>query len=141
MKTMIALSLIVVLGAALPSAMSQTPPPPLPPLPSGFQADPNAAKAMAAMRAAGAADGIGGSKPNEDVPGCPTLLKVNLSYSWTTAYLDKASADSMLNAPQDPAKGYGMRFDEPVSKKAYRNGVLEWRKDTERIAGYHDPCP
>jgi len=140
-KTIFALSLGILLAAAFPAAVSQTPPPTLPPLPSDFQSDPNAAKSTAALRATGAADGIGGSKDNEAVPGCPALLKINFSYSWSTAYLDKASTDSMLNAPQGPATSYGMRYDEPVSKKAYKNGVLEWRKDTEQIAGYHDPCP
>src|ERR1017187_939429 len=56
MKTMLALSLGVLLGAAVPTAVSQTPPPPLPALPSGFQADPAAAE-----------DGSGNS------PGCVSL--------------------------------------------------------------------
>jgi hypothetical protein len=46
-----------------------------------------------------------------------------------------------VQAPQDPAKNDGAYLDEPVGKKAYKNGVLEWRKDTETIAGGHAPCP
>jgi hypothetical protein len=118
--------------------MSQTPAPPLPALPSGFQSDPAAAQAQAQIRASGAADATGGSKANEDVPGCPTLRKIGFSYSWTIAFLGQGTVQV---TPQDPAKSYGMSLDEPVSKIAYKNGVLEWRKDTEQIAGYHAPCP
>jgi len=55
--------------------------------------------------------------------------------------MDKTTADSTFKAPQDPAKDYGWHLDEPVSKQAYKGGVLEWRKDTVMIAGGHSPCP
>jgi hypothetical protein len=123
------------------TAVSQTPPPPLPAPPNGFQADPAAAKVAAQMRASGMADSGGGTKANEEIPGCPDLIKISFGYGWTSAYMDKTTAGSMLDAPQDPAKDYGWHLDEPVSKKAYKNGVLEWRKDTVTIAGGHAPCP
>ena len=52
MKTMLALSLGVLLGAAVPTAMGQT----LPALPSGFQADAGFAQMMAQMRTAAVAE-------------------------------------------------------------------------------------
>jgi hypothetical protein len=52
MKTMLALSLGVLLGAAVPTAMGQT----LPALPSGFQADAGFSQMMAQMRTAGVAE-------------------------------------------------------------------------------------
>jgi hypothetical protein len=93
------------------------------------------------MRASGMADAGGGTKANQEIPGCPTLIKISFGYGWTSAYLDKTTVDSMLKALQDPAKDYGWYLEEPVSKKAYKNGVLEWRKDTVTIAGGHAPCP
>jgi len=123
------------------TAVSQTPPPPLPAPPNGFQADPAAAQVQAQMRASGIADATGGEKDNEKIPGCPDLIKISFGYGWTSAYMDKTTVDVMLKAPQDPAKDYGWHLDEPVSKKAYKNGVLEWRKDTVTIAGGHAPCP
>jgi hypothetical protein len=107
----------------------------------GFQVDPNAAKVQAQIRASGMADATGGEKANEEIPGCPDLIKISFGYGWTTAYMDKTTADNLSKAPQDPARNDGAFLDEPVSKKAYRNGVLEWRKDTETIAGGHAPCP
>jgi hypothetical protein len=121
--------------------VGQTPPPPLPALPGGFQVDPNAAKVQAQIRASGMADATGGGKANEEIPGCPDLIKISLGYGWTTAYMDKTTADNLSKAPQDPARNDGAFLDEPVSKKSYRNGVLEWRKNTETIAGGHAPCP
>lgn len=96
---------------------------------------------QAQIRASGVADATGGTKTNEVIPGCPILQKISFGYGWTTAYMDKTTADSTFKAPQDPAKDYGWHLDEPVSKKAYSNGVLEWRKDTVMIAGGHPPCP
>jgi hypothetical protein len=123
------------------TAVSQTPPPPLPAPPNGFQADPAAAQVAAQIRASGMADSGGGTKDNEEIPGCPKLTKISFGYGWTSAYLDKTAVGSMLNAPQDPTTNNGWYLDEPVSKKAYKNGVLEWRKDTVTIAGGHAPCP
>jgi hypothetical protein len=44
----------------------------------------------------------------------------------------------MLKSPQDPASksptGY---LDEPVSKQVYKNGVLEWRKQTWQVISGH----
>ena len=141
MKTMLALSLGILLGMDVPTAVGQTRPPPLPPLPGGFQADPAAAKVQAQLRASGMADAGGGTKANQEIPGWPTLIKISFGYGWTSAYLDKTTVDSMLKALQDPAKDYGWYLEEPVSKKAYKNGVLEWRKDTVTLAGGHAPCP
>ncbi len=141
MKTMLVLGLGVLLGAAVSTAVSQTPPPPLPAPPDGFQVDPAAAQALAQMRASGMADSSGGTKDNVKIAGCPKLTKISFGYGWTTAYMDKTAADGMLQTPQDPAKDYGWHLDEPVGKKAYKNGVLEWRKDTVTIAGDHSPCP
>jgi hypothetical protein len=141
MKTMLALSLGILLGMAVPTAVGQTRPPPLPPLPGGFQADPAAAKVQAQLRASGMADAGGGTKANEEIPGCPKRIEISFGYGWTTAYMDKTTAHNLSKAPQDPAKNDGAYLDEPVGKKAYKNGVLEWRKDTETIAGGHAPCP
>jgi hypothetical protein len=141
MKTTFALILGALLGAAVPTAVGQTPPPPLPALPSGFQADPTAAKVAAQLRASGMADAGGGTKDNEEIPGCPKLIKISLGYGWTSALMDKTTVDNMSKAPQDPARNDGASLDEPVSKKAYKNGVLEWRKDTVTVAGGHAPCP
>jgi len=141
MKTMLALSLVVALCAALSTAWSQTPAPPLPAPPEGFQVDPNAAKTLAQIRASGLADAGGGTKANEQIPGCPALVKVSFSYGWTSAFMDKTTADNLSKAPQDPAKNNGWSLDEPVSKMAYKDGVLEWRKDTITVAGGHSPCP
>ena len=141
MKAILVLSMSIALGMAVPTAVGQTPPPPLPALPGGFQVDPNAAKVQAQIRASGMADATGGEKANEEIPGCPDLIKISLGYGWTTAYMDKTTADNLSKAPQDPARSDGAFLDEPVSKKSYRNGVLEWRKNTETIAGGHAPCP
>ncbi len=141
MRATLALSLAVLFGTAVSSAWSQTPPPPLPPLPGGFQVDPAAAKVQAQIRASGVADATGGTKDNEKIPGCPDLQKISLGYGWTAAYMDKTTVDSTFKAPQNPAKDYGWHLDEPVSKKVYKNGVQEWRKDTVTIAGGHSPCP
>ena len=141
MRAILVLSVSIALGMTVLTAVSQTPPPPLPALPSGFQVDPNAAKVQAQMRASGIADGTGGTKDNEEIPGCPKLIKISLGYGWISGYMDKTTVDNMSKAPEDPARNDGAFLDEPVSKKAYRNGVLEWRKDTETIAGGHAPCP
>ena len=141
MRAFLALSVAALLGTAVPNLCGQTPPPPLPALPDGFQVDPNAAKVQAQMRASGIADGTGGAKDNEEIPGCPKLIKISLGYGWISGYMDKTTADNLSKAPQDPARNDGACLDEPGSKKAYRNGVLEWRKDTETIAGGHSPCP
>jgi len=93
------------------------------------------------MRASGMADSGEGTKANEEIPGCPALAKISFGYGWTSALMDRTTVDAMLKAPQDPATNNGWYLDEPVSKKAYKNGVLEWRKDTEQIAGFHAPCP
>jgi len=68
-------------------------------------------------------------------------MKIGFSYSWSIGLPSMAMPKNISITPQDPAKGYGMSLDEPVSKIAYKNGVLEWRKDTEQIAGFHAPCP
>ncbi len=141
MRAILGLSLAALLGAAVSTLWSQTPPPALPALPSGFQVDPAAAKVEAQMRAGGIADGAGGTKANEEIAGCPPLTKISLGYGWTAAYMDKTTVDSMIKTPQERAKDNGWYMDEPVSKKAYKNGVLEWRKDTVIIAGGHAPCP
>ena len=100
MRTILVLSVSIALGMAAPTAVSQTPPPTLPALPGGFKVDPAAAKVQAQMRAGGMADGTGGEKDNEEIPNCPKLIKISLGYGWTTAFMDKATAGSMLNAPQ-----------------------------------------
>ena len=141
MKAILVLSVSIALGILVPAAVSQTPPPPLPAPPNGFQADPAAVKVAAQMRASGMADSGGGTKANEEIPGCPALAKISFGYGWTSALMDRTTVDAMLKAPQDPATNNGWYLDEPVSKKAYKNGVLEWRKDTVTIAGGHAPCP
>jgi len=141
MRAFLPLSLAALLVTAVSTSRSQTPPPPLPALPGGFQVDPAAAKVEAQIRASGMADATGGTKDNEEIPGCPKLIKISFGYGWTSAYMDKTTADNLSKAPSDPAKNNGWYVDEPVSKMAYKNGVLEWRKDTVMIAGGHAPCP
>ena len=103
MRAILAWSFTVLLGAAVSSAWSQFPPP----LPNGFQVDPAIAQVQAQMRASGMADAGGGTKANQEIPGCPTLIKISFSYGWTSAYLDKTTVDSMLKTLQDPTKDYG----------------------------------
>jgi len=59
MKSIFVLSMGVVLCTAELAAAGQS----LPPLPSGFQADQQAAQIMAQMRASGVGDGFRGQKP------------------------------------------------------------------------------
>jgi hypothetical protein len=141
MKAILVLGLSVALGMAVSTTKSQTPAPPLPELPSGFQVDPNLAAAQAPMRAAGLADGIGGKKPNDSMSDCFSDPKVSLGYGWMLNPMAKAAIDALLKAPQDPARTNPgtLDLDEPNGKQAYRGGVLEWRKHTWPVITGH-PC-
>ncbi len=137
MKATLALSLAVLLGTAALSATGQT----LPPLPSGFQADPGDAQLQAQMRAAGTGDGVTGKKANDNMSPCFSDPKVSLGYGWMLNPAAPMMIDMLLKAPQDPAKKNlnTLDLDEPAGKQAYRNGVLEWRKQTWPVISGH-PC-
>ncbi len=140
MKVMLSLSLRVLLCVAVPVAVSQTPPP-LPPPPSGFQADEQAAQIMAQMRASGVADGMRGTKANDSMSDCFGDPKIIFAYGWNLNPAGQVVIDMMLKTPQDPASTSSQTgvLDEPVSKKAYKGGVLEWRKQTWPVISGH-PC-
>jgi hypothetical protein len=127
------------LGAAVTAALGQS----LPAPPSGFQVDQQAAQTMAQMRAAGVADGVQATKANENMSPCFSDPKITFGYGWNLNPAGKMVIDLMLKTPQDPASrtpptGVGV-LDEPVSKQAYKNGVLEWRRQTWPVITGH-PC-
>jgi hypothetical protein len=139
MRVFLAFSLAALLGTAASTSRSQTAAPPLPPLPSGFQADPGAAAAQAPMRAAGTGDGISGKKVNASMSDCFTDPKITFGYGWMLNPAAKTMIDILLKTPQDPATTTSGVLDEPISKQPYRGGVLEWRKQTWPIITGH-PC-
>src|ERR1035437_4663510 len=101
MKAILAVSLAVLRGAAVPSAWSQALPPPLPPMPSGFQVDPAIAQVQAQMRAAGVGDGVSGKKANDNMSPCFADPKVSFGYGWMLNPMAKTTIDMLLQAPQD----------------------------------------
>jgi hypothetical protein len=119
-------TLLVALATAVPPANSQS----LPPLPNGFQADP--ASVSYAMR---------GTKPNDSMSPCFGDPKIIFSYAWVPNPAGKMMIDMLVKTPQDPATTSSQTgvLDEPVSKQAYKNGVLEWRKQTWPVISGH-PC-
>jgi hypothetical protein len=133
MRTILALSLGVVLCAAAQAAAGQS----LPALPSGFQADPG----NAAISAADSSGGLRGTKANDSMSPCFGDPKIIFGYGWILNPAAKMMVDMMLKAPQDPATTSSQTgvLDEPVSKQAYKNGVLEWRKQTWPVITGH-PC-
>ncbi len=136
MRTIITLSLGVVLGAAAQAAMGQS----LPAPPSGFQAESGYAQMQAQMRAAGVSNGVRATKANDSMSPCFSDPKIILGYGWNLNPAGKTVVDMMLKAPQDPAnRSPAGVLDEPVSKQAYKNGVLEWRKQTWQVITGH-PC-
>jgi hypothetical protein len=137
MRTILALSLGVLLGAAVQAALGQT----LPAPPSGFQVDQQAAQIMAKMRAAGVADGVRATKANESMSSCFSDPKITFGYGWNLNPAGQMIIDMMLKVPQDPASKspQTLALDEPVIKQAYKNGVLEWRKQTWPVITGH-PC-
>jgi hypothetical protein len=102
----------------------------LPALPSGFQLDPTSVNY--AMR---------GTKPNDSMSDCFGDPKIIFSYGWLLNPAAKMMVDMILKAPQDPATTSSQTgvLDEPVSKQAYKGGVLEWRKQTWPVISGH-PC-
>jgi hypothetical protein len=154
MRAILALSLGVLLGTAVSSARSQTPPP-LPPLPSGFQADPGIAQLQAQMRAAGMGDGTSGKKPNENMSPCFSDPKVSFGYGWMLNPAAKTMIDMLLKAPQDPARQGPAYLDEPAGKQAWKGGVLgrvntncdfrdnvnRWRSPKRSFAALIQSCP
>ena len=126
MRTILALSLGVLLGAVAQTAAGQT----LPVLPSGFQADPTSVSY--AMR---------GTKPNDSMSPCFGDPKIIFSYGWVLNPASKMMIDMLVKAPQEPASNSSQTgaLDEPVSKQAYKNGVLEWRRQTWPVITGH-PC-
>lgn len=137
MKAILALSLGVILAAANSFTSGQT----LPPPPSGFQVDPGAAQLQAQMRASGMGDGVSAKKANESMSPCFSDPKVSFGYGWMLNPAAKTMIDMLLKAPQDPASKSisTLVLDEPVSKQAYKNGVLEWRRQTWPVITGH-PC-
>ncbi len=137
MRSIFALSLGIVLCASAQSAAGQS----LPALPSGFQADQQAAQIMAQMRGSGVADGLRGTKANDSMSPCFGDPKIIFAYGWNLNPAGQIVIDMMLKTPQDPASTSSQTgvLDEPVSKQAYKGGVLEWRKQTWPVITGH-PC-
>jgi hypothetical protein len=137
MRSILALSLGVVLCAAAQVAAGQS----LPALPGGFQADQQAAQIMAQMRASGVADGVRGTKANDNMSPCFGDPKIEFGYGWNLNPAGQMVIDMMLKTPQDPASKSPQTgvLDEPVSKQAYKGGVLEWRRQTWPVITGH-PC-
>jgi hypothetical protein len=122
-------------GAVAPAATGQT----LPPPPSGFQIDSLYAQLKAQMRAAGVGDGVVATKANDKMSEYFRDPKILFSYGWNFNAAGKTIVKMLVKEPQDPAKESPIGFlDEPVSKQAYKGGVLEWRKQTwPAFAGHH----
>jgi hypothetical protein len=137
MRTISALTLAIILGSAAQAAVCQS----LPAPPSGFQVDQQAAQMQAQMRAAGVADGVRGTKANDNMSPCFSDPKIIFGYGWNLNPAGKIVIDMMLKAPQDPASKSPQTgvLDEPVSKQAYKDGVLEWRKQIWPVITGH-PC-
>ena len=137
MRAILVLTLSVVLGASASAATGQS----LPALPSGFQVDAGHAQLMAQFRASGVGDGARGTKANDNMSPCFGDPKIEFSNGWNLNPAGQMVIDMMLKAPQDPASTSSQTgvLDEPVSKKAYKGGVLEWRKQTWPVIGGH-PC-
>src|ERR1035438_7792250 len=135
MRTILALTLGVALGAAHFAAMAQT----LPAPPSGFQSIPNQAGAQ--MIAAGGGDGVEATKANDTMSDCFGDPKIRFAYSWTPNAMAKTYVEMLAKAPPEPASTspMGGYLDAPVSKEAYKGGVLEWRKQTWPVITGH-PC-
>ncbi len=125
------------MGAVALSAVGQI----LPPLPSGFEADPGIAQVQAPMRAAGMGDGTRGKKSNENMSPCFSDPQVSFGYGWMLNPAAKTMVEMLLRAPEDPASNNPntLVLDEPVSKQAYKNGVLAWRRQTWPVITGH-PC-
>jgi hypothetical protein len=126
MRTILALSLGVVLCAVTHTATGQS----LPAMPSGFQLDPTSVSY--AMR---------GTKANDSMSPCFGDPKIIFSYGWVLNPASKMMIDMLVKAPQEPASNSSQTgaLDEPVSKQAYKNGVLEWRRQTWPVITGH-PC-
>ena len=137
MRTILAASLGVLLGAVVPAALGQT----LPALPNGFQVDLQAAQMQAQFRKAGVGDGVRGTKANDTMSPCFGDPKIEFGYGWNLNPAGQIVIDMMLKTPQDPASTSSQTgvLDEPVSKQAYKGGVLEWRRQTWPVISGH-PC-
>ena len=130
-------STLLVTLLALPTAISQG----LPALPNGFQVDQQAEKLFAQMSAAADSYGVRGTKANDSMSPCFSDPKIEFSYGWSLNHAGKIVIEMMIKAPQDPASNSSQTgvLDEPVSKQAYKGGVLEWRKQTWPVITGH-PC-
>jgi len=81
-----------------------------------------------------------GTKLNDNMSPCFSDPKIEFNYGWNLSPGGQMVIDMMLKAPQDPAKASSFSMlDEPVSKQAYKGGVLEWRKQTWPVITGH-PC-
>jgi len=121
--------------AAFPAASQSLPAPP-----PGFEADAGAARMWANMRAAGAADGVMATKPNNDWPNCFIDPKIRFEYGWTSSPGADKSLALMAQAPEDPVSTVAGAKDEPAGKQRYKNGVLWWRKVTQPAVGSSSSC-
>jgi hypothetical protein len=128
MRTSLALTLAFALGAAFPIAIAQT----LPPPPSGFQSTANRASGGNAVEA---------TKANDTMSDCFGDPKIHFAYSWILNPMAKNYVEMLAKVPADPAstRSMGGYLDEPVSKEAYKGGVLEWRRQTWPVIAGH-PC-
>ena len=133
MRTILALTLAFTLGAALPAAIAQT----LPAPPSGFQSTTNQAGAQ--MQAAGVGYAVEATKANDTMSDCFADPKIRFAYSWILNSMAKNYVETLAKVPPDPASTspMGGYLDQPVSKEAYKGGVLEWRKQTWPVIGGH----
>lgn len=132
MKTILGLSLCILLGAALASAAG----PNLPAPPAGFTPLPTSPSAKA-MKESGISDGIEAEKASDW--NCKSAPKTKFGYSWQTLPGGDKTLEIMAKIPQEPAKDAMGSRTEPAGKSKYKNGVLEWQKWTTTMA--QTDCP
>jgi hypothetical protein len=132
--------LVLSLGMALSAVVSAATAQNLPAPPSGFLPDAQVAQYQAKMRATGASDGVKSTKANDNMSECYSDPKILFSYGWSLNPAAKTTVDMMIKGAPDPSERSPMGyFDEAVIKQAYKNGVLEWRKQTWPVSTGH-PC-
>ncbi len=137
MKNSIVVAVLLAGAAALPLA-AQAPAKAMPAPPAGFTVIPS--NAMAAMRAAGVADGIQADKPNDNWSNCIVDPKVRFDYGWTAIAGADKSLELEAQAPEEPADVVNGTRDEPAGKSRYKGGLLIWRKTTQPVVGSSGAC-
>jgi hypothetical protein len=113
----------------------------LPPPPPGFKTNADS-PSITAMRAAGVMDMLEAIKPNDGWPGCIVDPNVKFSASWTSRPGANQNVKMMLEMPEEPPAFSMGTKTEPAGKKAYKGGVLAWKKKTVMAAGMaSSKCP